>query len=256
VSFADTAVGKVSAKHVTSLNNSGSAAMTISSIDLTGSQAASFIPGGTCSAGSSVNAGGTCTIESSFAPGVGGANHATLSVVLSNGATLAVDLSGNGTMPAGAQAVMVLPSMLNFGGIVLGHSASNQRVTFTNNGSSPVVLQSAVFSGPFSGAAGGCMALPFTLQPGASCDLTVNFAVPGAVGPTVGSLVVTTEDGATSWTIPLSGQVTPAASNQGGGGCSSIQSGRDPMLPFLVLAAIAVIFWRRYRATQRRTHSD
>jgi hypothetical protein len=249
--FADTAVGQVSAARTVTLTNGGTAALSITSIAASGVQADAFLRGGTCSATSVLNPAASCTFEFRFAPAVGGSNSGRITVTLGNGATLEVDLTGTATVPVGAQSVMVQPSSQNFGGVVIGHAASTRRVTLTNNGSSPITLQSAVVSGPFSAAATGCMAVPYVLAPGASCDVTLSYVTPGSVGASSGSLLLTAADGQGSWNIALSGQVTPAQSNQGGGGCSAIQSARDPLLPAMAIVALVVLAWRR-----RRKHAN
>jgi uncharacterized protein (TIGR03382 family) len=113
-------------------------------------------------------------------------------------------------------------------------------------------LASVAFSGPFSRAddTTGCPALPFALQPGASCDLVVRY-VPSTAGAANGSVLIQGDAGA-SWTIPLTGTASAAApaavSNRGGGGCSAARDGNDPVLALLVVLALAVIGWRRREA--------
>ena len=95
LSFGNEALEVTSSSQVVTLNNTGSASLTISSLAFTGADASDFTEADTC--GSSVAAGGTCTIAVMFTPAAAGTRTATLSI--NDNATVnpqSVALSGSG----------------------------------------------------------------------------------------------------------------------------------------------------------------
>lgn len=261
IAFADTQVGQVSAAHRTTLANNGNAALKITSIVLNGSNQGDFALAGTCATGATVSPGGNCTIDSTFKPAAAGTRGADLLVQTDSGAQLSVHLGGNALdVPTPAPNLSSSPQSFDFGTTAVGGTAPVKRITLTNSGSTALVLNSAAFTGPFAlgtGEANACGAFPLTLAPGASCELPVRF-VPTAMGNTSGSVVLQAAGG--NWSIPLNGQggaAAPAtvgqtsgqtpgqASNQGGGGCSAVEHGDDPMLAVLAVLAGTVLLWRR-----------
>ena len=248
VAFADTALGKKSATHTTTLNNPSAVAFKISTLTLGGANAGDFTLGGTCAANATIAPAGSCTLDSVFAPTVAGARSGQVMVVTDGGVQLTLGLSGNGVTVAAPPALTVAAQSVDFG------SADTKRITLSNTGTAAVTLSSATFSGPFARAAdsSGCAAMPLTLQPGASCDLVVAYTA--GSGAASGSVVIAS-DGAASTTIALAGQAAavsaPAAQNTGGGGCSAIAGGNDPMLALLVLLSLGVLGWRRVTAKEQ-----
>ena len=98
INFGNTTRGTTSAAQSVTVSNSGTAAMTISSITLTGTSAAMYtIASNTC--GASLAAGASCTVTVSFAPSRGtntGTKSASLSVAVGSPATSGtVSLTGN-----------------------------------------------------------------------------------------------------------------------------------------------------------------
>ncbi|WP_342113307.1 choice-of-anchor D domain-containing protein [Pseudoduganella sp. OTU4001] len=258
VAFADTQVGQQSALQRNTLTNSGSAALKISSLVLGGSHPADFALAGSCAANAMLSPGASCTIDASFKPTAAGARSAELQLVTDGGAQLSVRLQGNASaVPSAAPSLTLSPQAFDFGGSSAGGSGIVKRFTLTNSGAAILVLDSLAFSGPFAVASetGACSAFPLTLAPGASCELPVRFT-PTAIGSASGS--ATLQASGASWTIALSGQGTAASTvpgtgngtpqNRGGGGCSSIQGGSDPMLAVLAFLAAGVLLWRRRQA--------
>lgn len=252
LAFADTQLGKSSAARSTVLRNDGSAALKIASLLLGGANPGDFTLGGTCAVNGSLSPAASCTIDTAFKPGAAGARSAALVLMTDGGVQLTLNLAGNGVaVPAGA-ALTVSPQNFDFGAATVGGTAPTKRFTLTNTGSAALSLASTAFTGPFSAVTDStsCAAAPFTLQPGASCELVVRYA-PTAAGASTGDVKLQ-GDGSASWTIALTGQASaaPAATpaqpqNSGGGGCSAAKDGSDPMLPFLELLALGVIGWRR-----------
>jgi hypothetical protein len=254
IAFADTQIG-MTAMHTTTLSNPSSAALKITSLSVTGTNAADFTLGGSCAVNASVSPAANCTIETSFKPSAAGSRVANLVLVTDSGAQLTLALSGNGLMVQAVVPVLNLtPQSFDFGAVTIGATAPTHSFTLSNGSTAALNVASLVFSGPFSAVSGSgnCAAAPFSLAAGASCTLVVQY-LPTTAGTTPGSVVITGDAGGT---IALSGEasvavVTPPATtsagstNQGGGGCSAAKNGDDATLVMLVLMAIGVIVWRR-----------
>nr|WP_315399800.1 choice-of-anchor D domain-containing protein [uncultured Duganella sp.] len=257
IAFADTQVGATAAVHTTTLSNSGSAAFRIATLTLGGAQPGDFVLGGSCAANGVVGAGASCTITTALRPTAAGARAASLLVVTDAGAQFTLALGGNGVAVAVATpSLAVNPQSFDFGAVTIGAAAPTRRFTLTNSGSAPLTLASAAYSGPFNAVPGGtgCGAFPFTLQPGAACDLVVAYTAvnPGANN---GNVVIQSSVAGSSWTIALSGQANAAPSsaapqNKGGGGCSASQDVNDPVLALLVMLSLGVVVWRRRPSKQ------
>lgn len=254
VAFADTQVGSNAAVHTTMLSNSGSAALTISTLTLGGNQPGDFVVGGTCAPNGAVAPGASCTVTTAFKPVAAGARSADLLLVTDSGAQFHLALNGSGVAVAGGTpSLTIAPQSFDFGAVAIGGTAPTRRFTLTNSGASALTLASAAYTGPFAAVADstGCATFPLTLAPGASCDLVLRYT-PVNAGTNSGSVAIQSNVAGGSWTIALNGQGTAAASsgtpsNRGGGGCSMAADVTDPMMVVLVVVALVVIGWRRRR---------
>jgi hypothetical protein len=251
IAFADTRVGQGSAIHAVTLANNGTAALKIASLVLDGAPVADFVIAGSCAAGVTVSPGGSCAIDIAFHPAAAGQRAATMVLVTDGGSQFTVALAGTG-LAVPVPMLAVNPQAFDFGAADVNGAAPARRFTVTNAGSSPAVLTGATFAGPFSLQAdsGACAAFPFTLQPGAGCDLVVRFA-PAGSGVASGSMALAVDDGS-PLTVALGGKgnvsavpVPATPQNNGGSGCSAATSGNDPVLALLVALSIAVLAWRR-----------
>jgi uncharacterized protein (TIGR03382 family) len=249
VAFADTQVGKSAAVHTITLSNNGTAAMKISSLVLDGAQASDFVLGGTCAANASVAASASCTIDVGFKPTAAGQRAATLMLMTDAGSQFTVALAGTG-VAVPVPMLTVNPQSFDFGAADVNGTAPTHRITLTNTGANAATVTAATFTGPFALQSDptGCAAVPFTLQPGASCDVVVRFTPVGA-GDASGSLALAA-DGGGAWTVALTGkgnvQTAQTMQNTGGGGCSAATSGNDPVLALLVVLSFGVLGWRRF----------
>ena len=248
VAFADTQVGKSAATHTITLSNGGTAALKVASLVLDGAQASDFVLGGTCATNVSVAASASCTIDVGFKPTAAGQRAATLVLMTDAGNQFTVALSGTG-VAVPVPMLTVNPQSFDFGAADVNGTSPTHRFTLANTGANAATVTAATFTGPYALQAdtGACAAVPFTLQPGASCDLVVRFTPVGA-GDAAGSLALTA-DGGGAWNVALTGkgnvQTAQAPQNAGGGGCSSIKNGNDPVLALLVVLSFGVLGWRR-----------
>ena len=135
IAFPNTAIGFTSAAEPVTITNSGSTAITISSIAITGANAADFAQTNDC--GSSLAPSASCTVQVTAAPSASGARNAYLGVTSSSpDSPQYVALSVTGTTP-NAGPVTITPSSLSFtvGGTL-------QDVTLSNFGSVPLAIKS------------------------------------------------------------------------------------------------------------------
>ena len=139
VSFATTAAGSTATAQGLTLSNPGTAALSITSVALGGTNPTDFaISANTC--GSSLAAGGTCTISVTFTPASAASFAATLSVVdNATGSPQTAALSGTGTTSVSNFALTSSPASLT----VPGGSLAQFTITAAGVGgsfNSPVVL--------------------------------------------------------------------------------------------------------------------
>jgi hypothetical protein len=249
VAFADTQVGKSAAPHTITLSNGGTAALKVASLVLDGAQASDFVLAGTCATNATVAASASCTIDVGFKPTAAGQRAATLVLMTDAGNQFTVALGGTG-VAVPVPMLTVNPQSFDFGAADVNGTAPTHRITLSNTGANAATVTAATFTGPYAlqPDATGCAAVPFTLQPGASCDLVVRFTPVGA-GDAAGGLALAA-DGGGAWNVALTGkgnvQTVQAPQNAGGGGCSSIKDGNDPVLALLVVLSFGVLGWRRF----------
>jgi hypothetical protein len=197
LSFGNQSVGTTSASQAITLNNTGNALLTITSI------ATSANYGATNNCGGSVAAGGSCTVNVTFTPTASGALNGTLTVTDNSnevaGSTQTVSLTGTGTLPVAG----VSPSSLSFGNQSVGTTSSSQAVTLNNTGNAPLSITSITASAGF-GASNNCGG---SIAAGGTCTISVSFT-PTATGAVNGTLTVTDNSNGvagSTQTVSLSG---------------------------------------------------
>ncbi|HEV2464435.1 MAG TPA: choice-of-anchor D domain-containing protein [Acidobacteriaceae bacterium] len=205
LSWNKVAVGNQSGLKTVTLTNSGSAAITINSIGITGTNPADFgVRSNTC--GTTVAASASCTATIVFKPTTSGTRTATLNFNDSDSASpQQVSLTGLGTAPAGV--VSATPGSLSFGTTNVGSTSTAQIITVTNNTASSVTLNTAVLSDPtdFSVLSTTCGS---TLGVSASCTTNIAFT-PANSGTLSGTWSITSSASATPLTVNLTGIAAP-----------------------------------------------
>jgi len=220
VQFSIRPVGSVSQPNTSLLRNMGSAALTISSITISGD----FSETDTC--GSGVPAAGTCTFTVTFTPTAPGPRFGSI-LVQDDGAGSPhfINLVGDGST-----AIATLSSTsLTFPSLQIGQTSPQQTVTLTNNGNATLNLTSSVITGDYA-QTNNC---PSALGVGSVCTYTITFT-PTAGGARNGTLTLTDNAPNSPQTISLTGsgyvttaKISPSSltfSNQSVGSTSAAQT--------------------------------
>ncbi|MFL6353657.1 MAG: choice-of-anchor D domain-containing protein, partial [Bryobacteraceae bacterium] len=143
LTFGNQNLSTTSADQTIVLSNPGSAALTLNSITLTGTNAAEFNQTNTC--GVSLGAGATCTISVTFTPSLVGARSAAITVTDSAaGSPHTAAVSGTGV---GVAQMSLNPSGLTFGNQNLASSSAAQTITVSNSGSAALSITSVAVTG-------------------------------------------------------------------------------------------------------------
>ena len=203
MTFASTTVGATTAAQVVTVRNSGTAALTLTSETLTGTNATSFlISANTCT--TSLAAAATCAVSVEFKPAAAGALTASLSIAdNATGSPQTVALTGTGA--AAAPPVTLAPASLTFASTTVGVTTVAQVVTVTNSGAVALTLTSETLTGAnatsFLISANTCTT---SLAVGASCTVSVEFK-PAAAGALAASLSIADNATGSPQTVALTG---------------------------------------------------
>src|SRR5487761_696605 len=219
LNFGSVNVGSSTTQPPVTLKNTGSAALSISSIAITGANTNDFSETNTCPLATTLGAGASCTITVTFQPLATGPLAADVSIT--DNAPLSpqmIGLSGTGTMPG----VSLLPANLTFAAQNIGpRPSAAQNVTLKNTSAAPLTISSISFTGANPGdfaETNNCPLAPAgTLNAGNACVIAVTFE-PAATGQRSAMLSVADNAAPSPQTVGLSGtgtapavQVAPAA---------------------------------------------
>jgi hypothetical protein len=206
-------VGTTSAAQTATLRNTGTAALAISSIGLTGTNAGDYGQTNTCpSSPATLAVNGTCTVSVTFTPTATGSRIASLTVGDdADDNPQSVGLSGGGV--AAAPAATLTPTSLGFGSQLVGGSSAAQISTLRNAGTAPLTIASIGLAGANPGdftQSSDCPLSPATLPAGASCTISARFA-PSALGSRSASVTISDDAPGSPHTLALSGSGTNTA---------------------------------------------
>ncbi len=164
--------------------NESSASVVISSLSFAG---ATFSADSADTLPINIPAGGSHTLQVQFKPTAAGlaTGRLTVSSNLTTDGTAVVSLAGMGMAPSSPQ-LTVSATNLNFGSVPLS-SPTDQSITLTSTGTSPVTVNSASISGTEFTIIGD--SFPVTLNPNQSATVQVQFQ-PTIAGAAVGQLTI------------------------------------------------------------------
>src|SRR2546426_774198 len=212
--FGNQRVGTTSAAQNLTLTNNGGTPLNLTSITISGAQAAdfAFAAGNTCPTGAgSVAPGASCTISISFTPAATGARTATVTITDdAPGSPQSVSLAGTGIVPA----VTLAPTNLAFGTQRLSTTSPAQTVTLTNSGTATLSITSIALAGSnpgdFAIAAGTTCTNGATVVVGASCLLNLTFT-PTAASARTATVTITDDAPGSPRSVSLAGTgIVPA----------------------------------------------
>jgi hypothetical protein len=214
IAFPDTPSGATSANQLIYFYNTGSAAVTVDRVLVSGSFG---MEGTTCQAAtvSGVTTdgagGGNCYVYVFFAPTSTGPQNGALTFIDSApGSPHVVNLVANGITSTGTLALD--PSGVAFAAQPNGTTSLAQNIYFPNPGNTPVTMTGLSFSGAAAGdysvSSSNCAA-PYTAQPGENaCFAGIQFT-PTAAGTRTATLTVASSAG--TQTATLTGTGVPAS---------------------------------------------
>lgn len=198
LTFAPIPVGTTSALQTVTISNTGSIALQIVPLSLSGD----FSETDNCSSSTGIAAGQGCTVTVSFTPSAVGVRTGQVTIISNDAAgSTVIHFSGTGGVPA----VTLSSISLAFGNQPVNTTSSPQSVTLTNSGSGPLTITSIAASGNFS-QTNSCGA---QVAPGANCTITVTFT-PSAIGASSGAITISDNAAGSPQMISLTGTGTAA----------------------------------------------
>ncbi|CAN7255232.1 choice-of-anchor D domain-containing protein [Rhizobacter sp. LjRoot28] len=196
-------VAATSAARTVTLTNTGGAALTLSSLALSGTDAGDFVRGGTCATGTPVASRASCTITVAINPVVLGEKNATLTIASNApGGAITVALKATAVRSPAPLVGLSTPA-LGFGTVTLGTTSVTSRVVLTNAGTAPLTVTSIASSSTEYPTTHDC---PASLAVGTSCLISVSFKPAAAISTE--AVVVTTNALSSPNTIVLTGEGT------------------------------------------------
>jgi len=187
-----------SAPMLSMVTNTGTVALPVTSITVSGTNHKKFSQTNTC--GMSVAVGSNCTISVVFKPTATGSMTATLEVIGGNGAgTQTVALTGTGVAPT----YTVSPTSLAFGSQPHGTSSTAQSVTVTNTATVALPITSITLSGTSYKQFSQTNTCGTSVPVGSNCMISVVFK-PTATGSMTATLNIKPGGGAGAQTAALS----------------------------------------------------
>jgi hypothetical protein len=196
LNFGTEAVGVTSAPLTTTLTNSGTASLSITSEAIMGADAGDYlITANTC--GTSLAAGASCTVTMTFTASTTGTRSAVLAFTdASANSPQNVALTGVGS----TSNATISPASLAYSAQLINTASTAQQATLTNTGSVSITISKIATTGPYS-QTNNCGT---TLAANASCTISVTFT-PTKSGTQTGTLSVTDNAPNSPQTVALSG---------------------------------------------------
>jgi hypothetical protein len=193
LTFPSTSIGVASSVMSSTLSNSGTGPLTITSIAIGGTNAGDYSETNTC--GSTLNQATSCTISVTFKPTASGTRAATVTVTDNAngtaGSTQTITLSGTG---AGVPTAGLSPTVVAFTDTNVGVTATAQTVTLSNTGTGALTVASVAITGADPGDFAETNTCGASVATGASCSISVTFK-PTTAGNRAATLTVTDNTG-------------------------------------------------------------
>jgi Abnormal spindle-like microcephaly-assoc'd, ASPM-SPD-2-Hydin len=197
--FATTTIGQKSAAWVVSLKNIGAAALDITGVKITGTNAADFKLTNKC--GTSIAPKASCKLSITFVPSIGLPETAFVTIKdNAAGSPHSIGLIGTGE----AGTVVVNPSYLAFGLQDINIASAAQTVTVANSSNLPVAIDGVAISGTNPTLFTQTNNCPASLPVDGSCQINVTFT-PTTTGQFSANLNITDNAAGSPQVVSLSG---------------------------------------------------
>ncbi len=227
LAFGNQASGTTSSAQSISLENTGSAALSITAIELTGAYPNQYIESNNC--GTSLATGATCTINVKFAPINRGSITAAVSLVdNASGSLQSVSLSGTGTA---SPSVSLSTTSLAFGNQATGTTSSAQSISLQNTGSAPLSITAIELTGAYPNQYIESNNCGTSLAAGVWCTINIEFS-PINVGSITAVVTLLDNAGNSPQSVTLSGTGTKGGASGSSGvsfSPSSLSFGNQPV---------------------------
>jgi hypothetical protein len=188
-----------SASKLATLTNTGTGSVTISSIQITGTNPTDYAQTNNCP--SVLKQGAKCTITVTFAPLVTGNLSASVSVTdNATGSPQTVSLTGSGVLPN----VQLSPKSLTFATQKVGTTSPPQSITLTDNGGGTLNISSITITGTNPADFAQTNNCPPSLPTTGTCTITVTFK-PTATGSRTAAVTITDNASSSPQKASLSG---------------------------------------------------
>jgi MYXO-CTERM domain-containing protein len=177
ISFSPVTIGQTSSALSTTITNTGTTSLQLSSINL--SSPDFVLAGGTCNSGASIAPNANCTVAITFRPSAAGARSATLALNHNaTGGSSQVGLSGTGNLAPQASIAMSA-STLSFANLIVNTLSDAQTVTITNSGQAPLSFTALAISGANASSfqLSGTCSTQTPVPVGGQCTLSVKAQV-------------------------------------------------------------------------------
>jgi hypothetical protein len=171
VNLGSVKVGSMSSPKTVTIKNTGSGALVINSINITGPNQSEFNQTNSCS---TIPAKNSCPITVTLNPTVPFGNKNAIMSILSNdpkNPTINVKLSGQAPPPA----IAISPTSVNFGSVGVGSTSAPKIVTIKNTGTSDLTVNAIIFAGTNAGDFGHTNNCTVVAK-GNSCAISVQFS--------------------------------------------------------------------------------
>lgn len=202
LAFGSQVWGTTTASQAITLTNSGTSALSITSLTITGSNPGDFAQTNTC--GSSVAVGASCKINVTFTPQAIGSRGASVTITdNAPNSPQSVSLTGSGST-----SLSYTPKSATFASRVVGTTSSPFVVTLTNLGNA-LPIQSITITGSNAGDFAQTNTCGTLLGVGGSCVVNITFS-PKAGGTRTANLNMNDSDPASPQVVSLTGTGTTA----------------------------------------------
>jgi hypothetical protein len=174
LTFAPEVVNAQSATQQVTLTNTGPAALHITTLALTGTNAGDFSQTNTCPVGGNLGSGASCRVSLRFRPTAVGVRTATLAITTNDPGTPVANVTLTGT---GIQAAVSLtPASHDFGAVTARTTSAPFPFTLTNFGTAPLTISNISIGGANGNPFNQSNSCGNTLAVGASCTINVTFS--------------------------------------------------------------------------------